>query len=306
MLLRIAVLSLLEIGAFAQQRQIAITIDDLPCAGGCKGIAEMQSITDRILTALRGVPAIGFVNEERLQVKGERDARVRLLERWIESGLDLGNHTYSHPDPNRIPLEKYQDDIVHGEVVVRRLMGGDSGKLYFRHPFTHTGPTAEYKAGIERFLASRGYEIAPFTLENSDYAWALAYRRALERNDTAMADRTRREYVAHLKLATAFAEQVSMKMFQREIPQTLLMHANILNAAALPEMLAMFRERGYAFVSLPKALSDKAYSTPDRFVGDDGPSWFERWGIALGIPSPLAGEPEVPKWVRDAYKQASR
>jgi len=68
---------------------------------------------------LKGTPAIGLVN---VQVRGEREARIRLLKEWLNAGLDLGNQTYSHPDPNRIPLNQFTDGILQGEVVTRRLL----------------------------------------------------------------------------------------------------------------------------------------------------------------------------------------
>jgi peptidoglycan-N-acetylglucosamine deacetylase len=290
----------------AQQKQIAITIDDLPCAGGCRGLVEMQAITARITGALKGVPAIGFVNEQGLQVRGERDARAQLLEAWLDAGLELGNHTYAHLGPNNVPLGEYTDGVVKGEVVTRRLLEQRGKKIrYFRHPFTHTGPTAEYRKGIEAFLAARAYEIAPFTLENSDYIWAVIHRRAREQNDEALAGRVKREYLEHLGIALQAAERISKRLFGREIPQVLLMHANLLNSEALPEMLGLFRDRGYKIVTLETAMQDAAYRTPDLFVGGFGPSWFERWGVALGIPHPSKDEPDLPAWITRAYKQPS-
>ena len=296
-------LLLFALPLLAQQKQIAITIDDLPCAGGCRSLSEMQAITVRITTALKGTPAIGFVNEIGLQVPGERDARVRLLQQWLDAGLTLGNHTYSHVDPNTVPIERYTDEIVQGEVVTRRLLEAQGLKLrYFRHPFTHTGPTSAYRDGIQKFLDARGYEIAPFTLENSDYIWALVHRRAVERKDLETAARVRKEYLSHLGISLQAAEQISRKMFQREIPQILLMHASLLNSEVLAEMLQLFRDRGYKVIQLEAALQDPAYRTPDLFVDDFGPSWFERWGIAMHIPHPSHAEPPLPDWILKAYR----
>ena len=35
----------------------------------------------------------------------------------------------------------------------------------------------------------------------------------------------------------------------------------------MPDLLAMFRRRGYTFVSLEHALGDPAYQLPDGYVG---------------------------------------
>jgi peptidoglycan/xylan/chitin deacetylase (PgdA/CDA1 family) len=42
----------------------------------------------------------------------------------------------------------------------------------------------------------------------------------------------------------------------REPPQILLIHASQMNADMMPELLAMFRRRGYSFISLDRALAD--------------------------------------------------
>ena len=118
----------------------------------------------RVLAALRaaGAPAIGFVNERGLQVDGERDQRAKILAGWLEAGMTLGNHGHRHQDLSKIPLAEYQDDVVRGEVVTRALLQQRQLPLvYYRHPYTHTGPTLEVKQGFERFLAERGYKGRP-------------------------------------------------------------------------------------------------------------------------------------------------
>ena len=38
----------------------------------------------------------------------------------------------------------------------------------------------------------------------------------------------------------------------------------------MPELLTMFRRRGYTFVSLDRALADEAYKLPEEYVGRGG------------------------------------
>ena len=65
----------------------------------------------------------------------------------------------------------------------------------------------------------------------------------------------------------AFFEARSIEVVGREFPQVLLLHANQLNADLMPDLLAMFRRRGYTFVSLDRALADEAYRLPDDYAG---------------------------------------
>lgn len=290
----------------AQKRTIAVTFDDLPLAPKADDLAAVRRVNEALLRVLTGrkVPAIGFVNEGKLQVPGERDARIAVLEQWLDAGLALGNHTFSHWSLRDTPLQTYEDDVLHGEVITRQLLARRGGKpmLYFRHPFTATGPTQEVKAGFEAFLQARGYVIAPFTVENADYIFQALYADARARGDGAGAARVRSAYLDHTDTMLAFYEGLSREMFGREIPQILLIHDNEINADSLAEMLDRLTARGYSFISLDTALRDEAYRTPDRFVGNFGPSWLHRWRVALGLPARMRDEPDPPKWVLDGYQ----
>ena len=273
----------------AAERRMAITFDDVPCALPCPTLAQAEDVTTRLLEALAAhrAPAVAFVNEAQLQVRGERDRRVGLLERWIAAGHLLGNHTYSHVDSDKVTVAEFQDEVVRGEVVTRALQPG--GPTYFRFPYTHTGGQPEKKAALGAFLAARGYVSVPFTIENEDYVFQGAWK-----TDPA---RTEAAYDAFTDAVVEFAEKVSRDLFGREIPQILLIHANHLNALKLDAMLGRLRARGYGFVPLEEALRDPAYRTPDEYVGPFGPSWLHRWGGALGKPRPMRGGPEPPTWL---------
>jgi len=300
------ILSILPAPASSQKRTIALTFDDLPLAPKADDLAAVRRVNEALLRVLaeRKVPAIGFVNEGKLQVTGERDARIAVLQQWLDAGQALGNHTFSHWSLRDTPLQAYEDDVLHGEVVTRQLLERRGGKpaLYFRHPFTATGPTPEVKAAFEGFLQARGYVIAPFTVENADYMFQTLYADARSRGDAPGAARVRTAYLGHTEAVLAFCEGLSREMFGREIAQILLLHDNELNADALATLLDRLAARGYGFVSLDTALGDEAFRTPDRFVGNFGPSWLHRWRVALGLPSRMRDEPDPPQWVLDGYK----
>jgi hypothetical protein len=111
-------------------------------------------------------------------------------------------------------------------------------------------------------------------------------------------DRVRAEYVPYMESVVAFFEARSVEVVGREFPQILLIHDNELNADLMPQLLEMFRRRGYAFVTLDEALADDAYRLPDEYVGRNGFSWIHRWSKTKGLPA--RGEPDPPAWVTTA------
>src|SRR5689334_2603677 len=243
------------------RRTMAVTFDDLPYVnmGGGVYIKNARVATAKILSTLKQhkVPAIGFVNEGKLEYS--REERIALLRQWVESGMILGNHTYSHHDLNSLTVEQFQEDITKGDVVTRQLMRSRQPyQLYFRHPMTHTGDTKEKKEAIEKFLETRGYKVTPHTIGNSDFIFNVPYAGAVQKHDEALARRVRDEYVAYTIAATEFAEKVSPEIFGREIPQLLLIHSNDINAECLDEILKKFEARGYSFVTLDAVMADPA------------------------------------------------
>lgn len=304
-----SLLALVQAAGSAQPpaRKMALTFDDLPysASAGQPWLPNAQRVTKRTLEVLKqhDAPAIGFVNEIQLQGVNS-DARVALLQEWLDAGMTLGNHTYSHPDFNRQTVEQFQEEIIKGEVITRRLMAAKKQELsYFRHPMTHTGDTQEKKEAIEKFLAARGYRITPHTIENSDFIFTVPYSRALLRRDDAEPKRLRAAYLEYTLAATEFAEKIAPQIFGREIAQTLLLHVNDINADCLDELLQRLTMRGYKFITLDEAMADSAYQTKDTLVSQRGPTWLWRWMRSLGLNLSFKDDPEAPRWVIDLYNQ---
>lgn len=293
----VLLLLLLQAGAPAPRR-VAITIDDGPVVGELTDLANFERISAGLLGALAAeqVPATIFVNERQLNVPGQRDARVAVLDRWLDAGFDLGNHTYSHPSLNSVPLRQFADDVIKGEVITRSLMEQRSRKLvWFRYPYLHSGTTAETHQAIVTFLEERDYRVAPVTVDYADYTFAGAYRHQLRSGAPDVAGRIKEAYLAQIDAGFAYAEQAALELFGREIPQILLIHCNELNSISLRESIARMRARGYRFITLEEAMKDAAYQRPDTFDGPGG-SWLSRTATALG--RRISGtNPRVPDWV---------
>lgn len=93
-------------------RQVAVTFDDLPVASvAADDLARHRAVTEGLLRAIsrEGIPAVGFVNEGKLSHGDAVDpARVALLQRWLDAGLELGNHTHSHLDLHAADPAEYE------------------------------------------------------------------------------------------------------------------------------------------------------------------------------------------------------
>lgn len=248
------------------------------------------------------VPAIGFVNESKLYRDDIRvEEEVDLLRMWIDAGLELGNHTYSHRSADAISVDDYKADILRGEIITKELLKGKNREMkYFRHPYLQTGSDMQVKTAIYKFLAEHNYTVTPVSFDNADYIFSRAYDNAFDKNDKKLMKQVGDAYVPYMENKLDYWERQSVKLLGREISQTLLLHANFINSDYFDDLAAMFRKRGYKFVTLEEALKDEAYRLPDNFTRRAGISWLHRWTLDRGWAYVLPNEPMVPDFVLKA------
>jgi peptidoglycan/xylan/chitin deacetylase (PgdA/CDA1 family) len=290
------------------QRQIAITIDDLPAANAnSMTSAQINEMTAKLLATLQKekVPAVGFVNERKLYKLGEVDDRIKALNQWLDAGFELGNHTFGHTSLNNVTLQAWEEDIIRGETVTRMLLAQHHMKMrYFRHPYLDTGRDLQTRREAEAFLVARGYRIAPVTVDAWDWMYASVYDDARKRGDTALQQQLVASYLTYTGEVFEHCEKLSRDLFGYEPRQVLLLHANWLEADHVGELRDALRKRGYQFVTLQEALSDAAYSSPDEYVGEEGTGWLDHWAVTRGRPP--QNTPVFPQWVIDRAKALPR
>jgi peptidoglycan-N-acetylglucosamine deacetylase len=263
-------------------------------------------MTAKLLGPLRDqkVPVVGFVNEQKLYKTGEVDDRIKALNLWLDAGFELGNHTFAHTSLNRATLQAWEEDVVRGETVTRLLMAQHKMRLrYLRHPYLDTGRDLQTRREAEAFLSSRGYQIAPVTMDAWDWMYATVYDDARKRGDTALQQQLVNSYFDYTGMVFDYYEKLSKDLFGYEPKQVLLLHANWLEADHISQLLDLLRKRGYKFVTLEEALGDEAYSSPDQYVGE-GTGWIDHWAITRGRPP--QNVPSFPQWVIDRANELRR
>lgn len=296
----------LSTGEQKVQREIAITFDDLPAVGPYD-LRTIRLINKNLLEVINAhqIPAVGLVTGWIVDVNNERRARQDILNAWLDSGLELGNHTFSHWDFHTKSLFAFQNDVIRGETVVQELLEARGLKLkYFRHPYLHTGINRQNKEALDRFLAQRGYTVAPVTHDNQEWIFSIVYDHAWKRNDRKAMQRIGTTYLEYMKGLFDYYESLSRDLFGYEIRQVILLHSNLLSADFFPRLVRIMEERGYKFVSLDRALQDHAYASGNTYVGPLGLSWLQRWALSRG--ATYKNEPEVPAYILEWYEQRMR
>jgi len=243
-------LSLVTHFSHAQVRQIAITIDDLPFVGTTNNKpGNLKREHDRFMNIMQAlidhnVPATGFVF-----VGSIEQGQWELLEKFHKAGFVIANHTYSHLNLNQTNAQKYIDDIARGDKILTPLF---SDQKFFRYPYLAEGK-GDTKQQVHDYLAANQYIVAPVTIDSKDYRFneqlfAIPFR-SRDKNLSQM----KRRYLNYIWNQTLKAEK---KAQDKPVKQILLIHANLLNSHFLGDIIQMYKDNGYEFISLSEALSN--------------------------------------------------
>lgn len=289
------------LAAASTERLVALTFDDLPFVDNSHANSTLyRKRMLRLISSLKqnAIPAVGFVNELRLYQGGKIDLALQgILESWLDNGLELGNHTYSHSSLHALPLSRFEAEIMEGEQITRRLAEQRGARLhYFRHPYLHVGLDQEMRRDAEQLLGRLNYVVAPVTINISDWSFAAAYEKLINNGDHQLKDKLLKAYLDHISESIDYAEKLSYEMFGRSIYHIASLHANTLNSDNLGAIATLFRQRGFRFTTLDEALHDPAYTSLDTYSGPRGESWLYHWADSVGL-HPI-DEPKVPNFVK--------
>jgi peptidoglycan/xylan/chitin deacetylase (PgdA/CDA1 family) len=251
----------------AEPYRIAITLDDLPFVGAVDA-AGREAATARILghLAAEKVTAAGFVN------CGKPDQA--LLAGWSAAGHSLGNHTASHLDIDKVPLDRWLDDARACHVA---LTQSGTPPTTFRYPYLRHGDDLATRDAARAVLTGElGQTIAHVSVDNHDWKLGFWYGDAVASGDAARAAAVAAVYPDHLVDAVRHAREVSRAKLGRDVDHVLLLHANLLAADHLGAALRALRADGAVFIPLEEALRDPVYAMPDEAVVTGGISWLYR------------------------------
>ena len=259
---------LLLAAATASAQQMAITFDDLPAHGEKPAGMTRLDIASSILDTIRRehLPAVyGFVNGVRIE---QDPAAESVLKAWRDAGQPLANHTWSHPNLDTMTPEAFEADILKNEPLLEKYMAGQDWH-WLRYPFLHEGDTVEKRRVVEAWLNEHHYQTAEVSMDFEDYLWNSPYARCLAKGDTAAIQKLHDSYLATADQYLTLFRTLSKTLYGRDVKYVLLMHVGAFDAKMFPELLALYRTRGFSFITLPEAIKDPIY-TDDPDIGVKG------------------------------------
>lgn len=123
-------------------------------------------------------------------------------------------------------------------------------------------------------------------MDFDDWAWNEPYYRCLAKNDTIALQQLHDTYLATADESITYYRAISKAVYGHEIPLVLLMHVGNFDAHMLPELLTLYRTRGFTFVTLPQAAADPAYADDSDIAYKEGDTLTEQLAFKRGVGRP--------------------
>lgn len=243
------------------QKQISITFDDPNTyATPLFSWEKRNSLILEILEKFHIKSALFVCG---MRVSNEDGAT--LLKSWDSLNHLICNHSFSHKyfNSSKVSLEDYTKDFLLSDSII------SSYKNYtrlFRFPFLKEGNTHEKINGMRDFLQSVNYRNGYVTVDASDWYIDSELTKELESNPNSNGEGYKQFYIQHILNRIAYYDSLAVKLFKRNIPHTLLLHHNLLNALFLDDLLSEIKSSGWQIVDAKYTYTDSIYSLQPNVI----------------------------------------
>lgn len=198
---------------------------------------------------------------------------LALVRAWGEAGHQIGNHTYQHRNLNASSMQAdvFLADVARADALLGQLPGWTRR---LRFPYLKEGDTPAKRDAVRTWMREHDYAPAAVSIDASDWYYdqrLAAWRAAHPGADTGA---HRDAYLAHLWARASYYDGLARQLGYTDVPHVLLLHTNAINAAFLPEVIAMFRAKGWRITTPQDAYADPLYaSQPEVLPAGEGLLW---------------------------------
>jgi len=238
---------------------IALTFDDLPAAGSLPPGENRTKIATALSAELKAAHlegTYGLVNAVKLENDPDAQQALRI---WVNAGMNIGNHTWSHASISSLSIEAFEQEIARGEPALAEYAQVRDWH-WLRYPYLQEGDTLEKRRAVRGYLRDHGYRVAQVTLSFSDYAWNDAYVRCAAKQDADAILWLKQSYLENAVEYIRVGRLQERVAFGHEIPNVLLLHGMAFTTLMMPDLLDLLHKEGFRFAALAEVEQDPVYA----------------------------------------------
>ncbi len=254
--------------SISQAKSIALSFDD---GLDPRSQPMASSWNSSILEALSKaqIKSILFPAGKRI----DSPAGLNLVRDWGKAGHAVANHTYSHLNfcSEQVTLEQFIADTEKNETLLKNMPGWTKR---LRFPYLKEGETVLKRDGFRNWLMNHGYKSGAVSIDASDWYYNIRFLEWVKNYPDEDLSSFRIAYLDHLWARTIYYDSLSEQVLKRSIKHVLLLHTKAINAEFLPDIIAMYRSKGWEIISPEEAYEDPVYSiAPTKLPAGESILW---------------------------------
>jgi len=250
---------------------ISLTIDDAPMVlPDCSRIPTAEpdwSAMDAIREGLQrlNVPhCVAFV----IGVAAERNPGP--LERWLEAGYELGNHTHDHVPAREVEQSSFLASVERCHALLDRLGAFARGRTkWFRFPLLSYGADGAARRRLRAALHDEGYSIAHASTDLYDHAYEGALGLAVRSGNPLLHAMIGRRFRRSARFSLWQSRRLVTRHFGPGVPLVMYSHFGRVSREGLVPLLEDLQRQGATWCSLQQAQQHEFYRRLDRERSED-------------------------------------
>lgn len=245
----------------ALAKEIALTFDDAPRPSTA---LTGKKRSELLVKSLKGLKVAFFANSDKLTEEGKERMKF-----YGNAGHSIGNHTHSHPEINKTPIQDYLTDIRKAD---DQLKGFPNFMKWFRFPYLREGETVEKRDKAREELNRLGYINGYVTVKNYDWYMDWLYQQALKSKKKIDRKALRDFYVQTLMDGVKYYDQMAMDVLGRSPKHILLLHENDLAALFVKDLILELQKQGWKIIDPALAYKDDiaSFKATEAFPSNPG------------------------------------
>lgn len=246
-------------------KQLAITFDDSPRSA--EGYFDGPTRAKKLINELNkhNIKQVAFFS---VANKLDKEGQQR-LQTYNDAGHLIANHTFSHPDFNKMRLSDYQQNFVKAH---DKLKGYSNFVNWFRFPYLREGDTPTKRDGFRQTLQQYNYFNAYITLNNYDWYIENLFQNALREKQRINYEALQNLYVDIMVEGIEYYDELAIKHLGRSPKHVLLAHEMDITAMYIGDLVEKLRAKGWQVITPKEAYEDAIadYQTENVFRYNPG------------------------------------
>jgi peptidoglycan/xylan/chitin deacetylase (PgdA/CDA1 family) len=236
--------------------KIALTFDDAPSINESK----IKFSPERMDT----VRALLIKNEVRFctafvigkDAVGHEDK----MERWLDAGYELANHTYYHQPSSRLTDFEFEQSVKDCHKILKSVNAfWGSKEKWFRFPFLDRGLDLMQRKRFQSILNDLGYKVSHASMSFDDHRYELAIENAVNNGNEENIKIVNNRYITNVCKTIGFIDNQCVLKYGTRIDHVAYAHFGAVSERALDQLLFKLNSSSIEWCDLSSVAASRPY-----------------------------------------------